>query len=168
MTRTRSAIDGWPRSSRRSRALTGVLAEDGTPLYLSPAALALHVGLASQDVRDVTVEVDRIHPDDFEMLASNFGVALEHPEKPIPVRYRVRHVDGSWRTLEGTYTNLLGDPEVAGVVMDVSDVTERGRGRVGTARERGAPPSRASTRSRRASSSRPRAVASSRAIPRPR
>ena len=66
-----------------------------------------------------------IHPDDFEGLGSNFDSSSERPGEPIPVRYRTRHADGSWRIIEGTYTNLLDDPDIAGIVLDVNDVTER-------------------------------------------
>ena len=43
----------------------------------------------------------------------------------MPVALRIRAVDGSWRHLEGTYTNLLDEPFVAGVVLNARDVTDR-------------------------------------------
>jgi len=109
----------------RSSALTGVLAADGSPLYLSPAALELHTGMVGAMPEQVQFATDRIHPDDFESLAAAFGTALERPEQDVNVRYRVLHADGSWRTMEGTFTNLLDDPDIGGVVLDVNDVTER-------------------------------------------
>jgi diguanylate cyclase (GGDEF)-like protein/PAS domain S-box-containing protein len=108
----------------RSRALTGVIAADGTPLYLSPAAVELHTGRRSNEL-SISTGSDLIHPDDFDGLAGSFGISLGRPEEPIPVRYRTRHTDGSWRIIEGTYTNLLADPDIGGVILDVVDVTER-------------------------------------------
>ena len=108
----------------RSRALTGVIAADGTPLYLSPAAVELHTG-KSRDELSLAAGTSLIHPDDFEGLAGGFDASLERPNEPIPVRYRTRHTDGSWRIIEGTYTNLLADPDIAGIVLDVNDVTDR-------------------------------------------
>ena len=40
---------------------------------------------------------------------------------------RVQHKDGTWRTLEGTATNLLHDPAVEGIVINYRDITERRR-----------------------------------------
>ena len=107
----------------RSHTLTGVLDADGTPLYLSPGARELHTGRRSGGADDATV--NHIHPDDFAGLARNFNVALRRPNEPIAVRYRTLHADGSLRIIEGTYTNMLGDPDIAGVVLDVNDVTDR-------------------------------------------
>ena len=44
------------------------------------------------------------------------SVSVDRPGVAIPVRYRTRHADGSWRIIEGTYTNLLDDPDIAGIV----------------------------------------------------
>jgi diguanylate cyclase (GGDEF)-like protein/PAS domain S-box-containing protein len=109
----------------RSRALTGLLDADGTPLYLSPSAVELHTGVRAKRPSEAKDVANRVHPDDFEALAEGFEEALLHPEVPIPIRYRTRHVDGSWRIIEGTYTNLLADPDIAGIMLDVLDVTDR-------------------------------------------
>jgi diguanylate cyclase (GGDEF)-like protein/PAS domain S-box-containing protein len=108
----------------RSRVLTGVISADGTPVYLSPAAVELHTGIPS---REISTEhaTDLIHPDDFDALAHSFGVSRDRPGEAIPVRYRTRHTDGSWRIIEGSYTNLLADPDIAGIVLDVDDITDR-------------------------------------------
>ena len=109
----------------QSRALTGLLDADGTPLYLSPGAIELHTGIRAEHRGDATKAANRVHPDDFDGLAQGFEEALLHPEVPIPIRYRTRHIDGSWRIIEGSYTNLLADPDIAGIMLDVVDVTDR-------------------------------------------
>jgi diguanylate cyclase (GGDEF)-like protein len=38
---------------------------------------------------------------------------------------RAQHSDGSWRWLEVVFTNQLGDPTVAGIVINLRDITER-------------------------------------------
>ena len=113
----------WSRSLP-ARALTGVLAADGTPVYLSPGAVELHTGRRSDELT-VATGTDLIHPDDIEALGNGFDASSRRPNEPIPVRYRTRHADGSWRIIEGTYTNLLADPDIAGIVLDVNDVTDR-------------------------------------------
>src|SRR5439155_20990867 len=37
---------------------------------------------------------------------------------------RVRHTNGSWRRCQITFTNMLDDPDVQGVVLNGRDVTE--------------------------------------------
>jgi diguanylate cyclase (GGDEF)-like protein/PAS domain S-box-containing protein len=108
----------------RSRALTGVIAADGTPIYLSPAAVEVHTGRSRGELK-ATGGIDLIHPDDLPELGSKFGVSSGRPGEPVPVRYRTLHTDGSWRIIEGTFTNLLDDPDIAGIVLDVNDVTDR-------------------------------------------
>ena len=108
----------------RSRVLTGVISADGTPMYLSPGAVELHTGRASHEI-STDHATDLIHPDDFDALAHSFGVSRDRPGEAISVRYRTPHTDGSWRIIEGTYTNLLADPDIAGIVLDVDDVTDR-------------------------------------------
>jgi len=41
------------------------------------------------------------------------------------VTFRVLHGDGSWRWIEATFSNLLTDPIVKGIVSNFRDVTER-------------------------------------------
>jgi PAS domain S-box-containing protein len=66
-----------------------------------------------------------LHPDDARVAAERFarlvrnGGVYEHQE------YRVQHKDGSWRTIEAVASNLLGVPEVGGIVVNFHDVTER-------------------------------------------
>src|SRR6185369_3883026 len=40
---------------------------------------------------------------------------------------RVRHENGSYRSMEGLAANLLADPAVCGIVINARDVTERRR-----------------------------------------
>jgi PAS domain S-box-containing protein len=46
---------------------------------------------------------------------------------PVSAEYRLRHKDGSWRTVESAGINLLDDPVVAGILMQTRDITERKR-----------------------------------------
>jgi PAS domain S-box-containing protein len=46
---------------------------------------------------------------------------------PVPIWLRVRHKDGTWRTLEGTGSNLLDNPAIEGIIINARDITERKR-----------------------------------------
>jgi len=79
---------------------------------------------------------DTIHPEDrprceeaFQRLLNTAGLSLE-------LEHRVRHKDGSWCWVEGTFASLFGDPEV-GVSWPPSGMSpreRRRRGRSGRAR----------------------------------
>ncbi|HEY7294239.1 MAG TPA: PAS domain S-box protein [Dehalococcoidia bacterium] len=64
-----------------------------------------------------------VHPKDRPGVTAAFaaeaaGVAtVPHP------RFRVRHADGSWRVMEAAASNLLHEPDVAGIVVHLRDVT---------------------------------------------
>ncbi|MFZ3157272.1 MAG: PAS domain S-box protein [Smithella sp.] len=67
-----------------------------------------------------------IHPDEVERAAHDFGEAIAIKDSPIPPNaFRVVQKDGSERYFEGMGKNLLDNPSVAGIVMNIHDVTER-------------------------------------------
>jgi PAS domain S-box-containing protein len=69
-----------------------------------------------------------LHPDDVSGVDEAIEAAVSHigdPDRATVVEARVRHKDGSWRILEGIGKRLLGYPYVAGIVVNVRDVTER-------------------------------------------
>ncbi|AZI45040.1 phosphodiesterase (plasmid) [Deinococcus psychrotolerans] len=49
---------------------------------------------------------------------------LNAPPAPEWRQYQVRHQNGSWKSLAFTWTNLLGDPLVAGVLVVARDITD--------------------------------------------
>jgi len=79
-----------------------------------------------------------------EMLEGAEALALVHPDDLARVRediarrvaeggvgyaeYRVRHADGSWRTIEVTTNNRLHDPAILGIIATARDVTARRAG----------------------------------------
>lgn len=68
---------------------------------------------------------DLIHPDDRGLTAECLAAVVRQPRASAGVEARVRHKDGSWRWLEGAFTNLLGEPSVAAIVNNYRDITAR-------------------------------------------
>lgn len=65
-----------------------------------------------------------VHPEDCPAVMKAFQEALvRHGNTPV-IRFRFRHADGSYRILEGSGNNLLGDPVVGGIVFNSRDITE--------------------------------------------
>ncbi len=69
----------------------------------------------------------RIHQGDREAARRALEAVVETPGLVGRVAYRQRHAGGSWVRLEAAGTNLLHDPKIRGVVINVRDVTERHR-----------------------------------------
>ncbi len=61
------------------------------------------------------------HPEDLAELAEATASILRGEDAR--VTHRVLHADGSWRMFETVAKNLVGDPEVAGVLLQSRDVT---------------------------------------------
>ena len=118
------------RSEERFRSLVQnasdavvVLGEDGLVRYESPAVQRILGRRAEEGIgRLATADV---HPDDKLTVDRRLADVAFSSGSEVAVEYRVRHADGSWRTLEAIAKNLLDDPAVGGVVINYRDVTER-------------------------------------------
>jgi len=117
-------------SERRFRALVeeswdavALFAGDGTILYGSPATTRLLGYELSEFVGRNAMEL--IHPDDRAGVLLRLQDAMAAPRAPVQVAARVRHKNGSWRYLEGVFTNLIDDPSVGAIVNNYRDVTDR-------------------------------------------
>ena len=69
--------------------------------------------------------VDMIHPDDLDFTRDILIDALEHPGRQFRTELRMHHHDGSWRWVEASLVNLLDEPAVEGIVVNLHDVTDR-------------------------------------------
>ena len=117
-------------SEKRFRALiehswdaVALFSADGRVLYASPATTRVLGYEIDNFVGHSAFEF--IHPDDHPFVIGRIQGALEQPGANIDVHARVKHANGTWRELEGVFTNLLADPSVGAIVNNYRDVTER-------------------------------------------
>jgi diguanylate cyclase (GGDEF)-like protein/PAS domain S-box-containing protein len=102
-----------------------LLAPDGTILYVSPSVERI---LGAPDERYIGTNVgEHVHPDDALTIAPLLRAAAANSARSYLAAARVRHADGSWRTIEGRVTGHVDDPGVRGIVANLRDVTERTR-----------------------------------------
>jgi PAS domain S-box-containing protein len=100
-----------------------LLDPDGIILYGSPATTrVLGYELTEFVERDIFA---LIHSEDHAVVQAGLAAALERPRARLEVHARARHRNGSWRFLEGVFTNLLVEPGVRAIVHNYRDVTER-------------------------------------------
>ncbi|MGH9277921.1 MAG: sensor histidine kinase [Acidimicrobiales bacterium] len=110
---------------RHSSDIVVVLRENGTVRFLSPSVTRI-MGWDVEALLDRHV-AELVHPGDVERLGDALRRLVSHPGAPVPVQYRHRHRNGSWRTLEAFAVNMLEDPAVGGILVNVRDVTDRVR-----------------------------------------
>jgi PAS domain S-box-containing protein len=122
--------DELRKSEARFRALidnaldvTTVLGADGTIAYVS-ASVERVLGYTPHELEGRNA-FQLIHADDNETIRDAFERALHESEPSRADEFRVRHRDGSWRTMESIGVNLSGDPAVAGVLVTLRDITAR-------------------------------------------
>ncbi|MEP7265276.1 MAG: PAS domain S-box protein [Bacteroidota bacterium] len=97
--------------------------ENFNVFYRGPAATKI-LGWTDED-RKKKAGHDEIHPEDISNFMSAFKEALSKQGKPISVNCRALHKLGHYVSLEGSFTNMLHDESIKGVIANFHDVTER-------------------------------------------
>ena len=100
-----------------------IINEDGTTRYESPSYERL-LGFKPDERVDSNL-FDRIHPDDITGVAELFAEFLPNRSDTLLTEVRAQHKDGSWRHIEAIGQNLLDNPIVKGIVINLRDITER-------------------------------------------
>jgi len=70
---------------------------------------------------------EQVHPDDQPRVREALREALARPGVPVPLEYRARHRDGSWRDREVVGVNRLDDPDIGAIIVNYRDTTARRR-----------------------------------------
>jgi len=117
-------------SERRFRALVehstdaiALLTPEGIVTYAS-ASIERILGYTPQEFMTVN-GLAVFHPDDPPVLAHAVQHLLANPGLVETHQVRGRHKDGTWRWVEATVTNLVDDPDVQALVVNLHDITER-------------------------------------------
>jgi diguanylate cyclase (GGDEF)-like protein/PAS domain S-box-containing protein len=102
-------------------------------VVIDDAATLTYVSAASQRIlgRDGAEWIghsvfELLHPDDATAAAESLVTSVDSGTGvKDPIEVRVLHADGSWRQVEIVANNLLHDPDVAGILVNARDVSER-------------------------------------------
>ena len=127
----RAQESGLRRSEERFRTLTEksgdiilILDAGRTVRYVSPSVKSVlgveTSALAGQDLRRF------VHEEDLAFVEASLEAAFSRNFSPT-LEFRLQHRDGYWMFFEGTPRNLLGDPSIAGLVLNLRDIGERKR-----------------------------------------
>ena len=101
-------------------AVTGA---DASVSFVSPSCEAL-LGIGPDALIGASIR-DFVHPDDRAAVDRELERSLADPSYVGRAQYRIRHANGTYRTVETTGRNRLSDPAVRGIVVSTRDLTER-------------------------------------------
>lgn len=107
---------------RNSSDLVSVIDRQGELTYVSPAVESV-LGIEQSTATERSL-AHWVHPAD-QSDAQAALMRLSGGGDTTRITLRLRHGDGTWRWMEVHAVNLLGEPGVAGVVLNCRDVTER-------------------------------------------
>ena len=111
--------------SENAADMIALVGSDGRRLYNSPAYQKV-LGYSTEDLKG-TSSFEQIHPDD-RLRVSKASENARRTGRGERMEYRIRHKDGSWRTLESTASpirNARGQTDKLVIVN--RDITERKR-----------------------------------------
>lgn len=91
--------------------------------YISPSVKKI-LGYEGTEINGRRV-FEIIHPDDYEQYKAEAWKMLKKQFSTFSLVARLRHKNGEWVHVHSSLTNLLADPNVYGVVANISDVTQR-------------------------------------------
>ena len=127
---TRGAAEALRGSEARFRALVensydavALIDADAKIVYASASTTRL-LGYSPAELVGRN-PLDLIHPDDLPYARERFAAAAERPDAAVVAEYRVRHRDGSWRSIEGVGVNRIAEPGIGAIVANFRDITER-------------------------------------------
>ena len=66
-----------------------------------------------------------VHPGDRPLVEDILRLLVQTTSVALPFEVRIQHQDGSWLVLEVMSNNRLHDPAVAGIILNLRDITER-------------------------------------------
>lgn len=104
--------------------MIAVVDSQGRRLYNSPSYEKI-LGYSNAELHN-TNSLDQVHPEDRDKVQKAAADALSTGQG-ISLEYRIRHKEGSWRTLESRASTIMKDGSVERLVIVNRDVTERKR-----------------------------------------
>jgi diguanylate cyclase (GGDEF)-like protein/PAS domain S-box-containing protein len=105
--------------------LVAVLDERAEIVYIAPSVQRL-LGHAPAELVRISL-FDLTHPDDFDAALAAFQSLIATPGPGEPVELRLRHANGSWRYVEALGYGALSVPDIAGVLLNARDISDRKR-----------------------------------------
>ena len=109
--------------TRHALDLVAILDREIRVRYHSPSIYRV-LGYQPEELTGRSV-LEFVHEDDRPALIELFRKNVPNPGAIAEAEFRYKHKNGQWRVIQSIATNLLHDPEVAGIVVNSRDITNR-------------------------------------------
>lgn len=101
-----------------------IINKDGKSIYSSPSIFKL-TGYTEEEIKEIKL-LDYIHPKDIPLLLKYYQIALEKPGQVVfAENIRFKNSAEDWIIVELTFTNLLNDTDLEGIVINFRDITDK-------------------------------------------
>lgn len=104
--------------------MISILSADFNYIYLSPASVKFYHSDAAPGFLIGSYAIRNVHDYDRERVVADFLTIHTKPTVQV-APFRVKNLDGEYRWVETTITNLMDDPAINGILCSARDVTER-------------------------------------------
>ena len=109
--------------AQNSPDIITIINPDNSFRYISPAVERI-LGYTPEEAIE-HMGFDHVHPEDRAPTLAKYASLVENPDGMLNVRYRLRRKDGSYRFVEAVGRNVLANPAVRAIALNVRDITER-------------------------------------------
>jgi two-component system cell cycle sensor histidine kinase/response regulator CckA len=130
ITERKRAQEALKTSERRFRSLienspdiVAIVEPEGTIRYVSPSVKGA-LGYRPEDLIGKNAFL-LVPPEDASRLETRLGEIPTSETPTVPISFRFRHRDGSWRAFEAAGNRLAADSENEGIILTLRDVTTR-------------------------------------------
>jgi PAS domain S-box-containing protein len=93
-------------------------------IYHSPSASRI-CGWTNKELEIENNFENRIHPDDREKVLLIYAQIISHPDRQVPISYRILHRNGQYIWVDGIIINMLNEEHINAIVLNIRDITER-------------------------------------------
>lgn len=100
-----------------------IIDKDAFIMYESPAYTRISGREISERIGKSGFEF--IHPEDIDLVKQTIHQLKNQPDQIVHLSFRNAHSDRTWHWLDCVATNLLHDPVVQGIVVNMHDITSR-------------------------------------------
>jgi PAS domain S-box-containing protein len=111
---------------QNSNDIIALLDEKAIPTFIS-GPMEKVLGYGASELIGASLQFATVHPDDKGNVRKVLADCMRSRGSVHTIEYRARHKNGKWVTLEAVGANLLHDPVVHGVVINLRDISERER-----------------------------------------
>jgi len=107
---------------RESSDIIMVIDENTVVEYISPSIKKI-LGFSPEEVVGKKA-LEFVCSEDLQIAMEKLQEIFKNPNKVVSARFRVIHKNGEWRFMDVKGRNLLEDPIVRGIVVNINDITE--------------------------------------------